>query len=491
MAKRGFRPDDAYRLRTASDPDLSPDGRRVAFAVTDTGPGGTGCARRSGCVPPTAPRRRAGSPRDRRTRARAGRRTGAGSPTSRLADDQPDHAHVRLAPLDGGMPARLGDLPGPVSRLAWSPDSTRIVVVCRVGVPDRAKAAPGAQRAARPARARGAPRRRRLAGRPPPSVRRRCGRRIGRQLTRGDYDHDDPSFSPDGATIAFASDRHPRRDDRQFRGDSWVLPAPAAGRPRRLTDGKGRAAFPTFSPDGKLDRVRRPGHRRWDDDTHVFVVPADGGAAPEAVAPELDRPPVLFPGLPAPVCWIGDRELLMLVADHGSVTLHRARVGERRSREVVGGDISIDGFAARPAGARSRSPVRGPTGRASCTRHHRGRRAGAADRASTTTSSPRSSSRRSTGRRSSAPTAPRSSTSRSCRRAGGATGCRCTSTSTAARTHRGPPAAGSPCTRRSPRPATSWSCPTRVAARATARRSRARAPATGGSRRRRHPRLLR
>ena len=31
MAKRGFRPEDGLRLRTATDPDLSPDGRRVAF----------------------------------------------------------------------------------------------------------------------------------------------------------------------------------------------------------------------------------------------------------------------------------------------------------------------------------------------------------------------------------------------------------------------------------------------------------------------------
>ena len=68
----------------------------------------------------------------------------------------------------------------------------------------------------------------------------------------------------------------------------------------------------------------------WNVDTHVFVVPADGGAAAEPIAPELDRPTVLFPGLPAPVCWTGDRELLMLVADRGSVTLHRARVGEPR-----------------------------------------------------------------------------------------------------------------------------------------------------------------
>jgi acylaminoacyl-peptidase len=42
----------------------------------------------------------------------------------------------------------------------------------------------------------------------------------------------------------------------------------------------------------------------------------------------------------------------MLVEDRGAVTLHRARTGDRGSREVVVGDIQIDGFAAR-AGRRA------------------------------------------------------------------------------------------------------------------------------------------
>lgn len=34
--KRPFRPEDALRLKAARDPELSPDGRRVAFVVVDT-----------------------------------------------------------------------------------------------------------------------------------------------------------------------------------------------------------------------------------------------------------------------------------------------------------------------------------------------------------------------------------------------------------------------------------------------------------------------
>ncbi|HTP19176.1 MAG TPA: S9 family peptidase [Solirubrobacteraceae bacterium] len=348
MAKRGFRPEDALRLRTATDPDLSPDGRRVAFAVSaadeneDRLRSSIWVATADGS---SAPRRFTEGPADKSPRWSPDGRWLAYISTT---DGHPEDAHLRLAPLDGGVPARLGELPGPVSQIAWSPDSARLVVVCRVGAADLARAPAAERNAPRVVRGLAA----RLDG-----VGWQDGRRhlfvvdvedgSVRPLTRGEYDHADPSFSPDGASIVFASDRHPRRDDRQFRGDAWVVPA-GGGRPRRLTNGKGHVAFPVFSPDGTTIVFAGTLTDEWDEDTRMFAVPADGSAGAQPVAPELDRPTVLFPGLPAPVCWTGNRELLMLVADRGSVTLHRARLGERRSREVVGGDLIIDGVAARP-----------------------------------------------------------------------------------------------------------------------------------------------
>jgi len=349
MAKRRFRPEDAYRLRTAGEPDLSPDGRRIAFVVAE--PDVEHDRLRSSIW--VAPVDGSSPPRPF-TEGPGDKSPGWSTDGRWLAyisapDDEPEHAHVRLAPLDGGVPTRVGDLPGLVSQFAWSPDSARLVVVCRVGVPDRVAASAPARNAPRVVRGLAA----RLDG-----VGWQEGRRhlfvvdvedaSARQLTRGEYDHADPSFSPDGATIVFVSDRSPRRDDRQFRGDAWVVPTGGGGRPRRLTSGKGRVAFPVFSPDGKTIAFAGQETEQWNEDTHLFVVPLDGTAGAERVAPELDRPTVLWPGLPAPFRWTGNRELVMVVADHGSVTLHRARVGERRSRELVGGDIIIDGVSAWP-----------------------------------------------------------------------------------------------------------------------------------------------
>ena len=263
-----------------------------------------------------------------------------------VTDDKPEHAHVRLAPLDGGAPMALGDLPGPVMQLAWAPDSRRIVVVCRVGMPDREDAS-AAQRNA-PRRVRG------LAARLD-GVGWQEGRRhlfivdvetgSSKQLTRGEFDHSEPSFSPDGAQIVCASDRSRRRDDRQFRSDAWIFSLDG-GRPRRLTNGKGAVSFPSFSPDGRLVAFAGQVTEAFDEDTHVFTVPSDGSDQPRRLAPDTDRPTPTYFGPTAPVCWTGAKELTLLLGDRGALTIHRARVGDRRSLEVVGGDIEVNGFAA-------------------------------------------------------------------------------------------------------------------------------------------------
>ena len=68
-------------------------------------------------------------------------------------------------------------------------------------------------------------------------------------MTDGDYDDGDPDWSPDGKTIAFASDR---TDDRwKWPGASiWTLNL-ASGALTRMTDEALSCHAPKWSPDGK------------------------------------------------------------------------------------------------------------------------------------------------------------------------------------------------------------------------------------------------
>lgn len=346
MAKRAFRPEDGYRLKTAAEPDLSPDGHRVAFTVGEVDEekdrlrSSIWVVGTDGSAPP---RRFTEGPADR---------SPLWSPDGHwlayvsVTDDKPHHAHVRLAPLDGGAPSRLGDLPGPVVQLTWSPDSGRLAVVCQVGGRDPDAAGPD-KNAPRTVRGLAA----RLDG---------IGWYEGRrhlflldveggettQVTKGDFDHADPAFSPDGRFLVFVSDRHRRRNDREFSSDVWLMPADG-GRPERLSGGHGFTAAPQFSPDGSLVAFAGRESGTWDEDGHLFVVPAEGGEA-RRVAPRLDRPVPVMPLLPVPFRWWGERELVFMVADRGRVGLHAARVGGAASNRVVDIDTQVTGVATRP-----------------------------------------------------------------------------------------------------------------------------------------------
>ena len=345
MARRRFRPEDAYRLKTATDVSYSPDSKRVAWVQIEVDEEADRAVSSIWVAPPdgSAPAHQfTDGPLDHSPRW---------SPDGRwlayitAPDGEPLKAHLALALLAGGTPRSLGEFEGPVSQPSWSADSTRLVVVSPVGLPDPASQSAAERNAPRRVRGLAA----RLDGFGWYEGRRHLfvvnvedGATV--QVTKGEFDHSDPSFSPDGSQIVFASDRDRRRDDRQFRTDACVVPA-AGGPVKRVTAGKGRVAFPSFSPDGS--QIAFAGHQggdSWDADTHVFVVAA-ASTEPVMVAPRTDRGLLVLPTLPAPFRWTTNREIAMLLADRGSVTLHMANLGRPVSREVLGGDRQMDSFA--------------------------------------------------------------------------------------------------------------------------------------------------
>ena len=199
-----------------------------------------------------------------------------------------------LLPTDGGEPRQLTEQPLGAGEPVWSPDATRIAYVARVpedgryGTADKVTPDREAPRRITTLRYRldnvgfindrwphvwtvdvtaepGTPEATPL------------------QVTSGDFNHHDVSWSPDGQLLTFVSARHDSRGE-DLRTDVFVC-APDGTGLRALTSGGFSTGTPKFAPDGQtvcfsgneLGANDRFGVCRNDG---LWAVPADGSAAP-------------------------------------------------------------------------------------------------------------------------------------------------------------------------------------------------------------------
>ncbi|MEX2246750.1 MAG: S9 family peptidase [Dehalococcoidia bacterium] len=351
-SRRTAQPGDFYDLRTVTDPQISPDGKQVAYVVA-TSDREVDEMRIAVHVAPVDGKRPA-------RRFTFGKRDHSPrwSPDGRylaFVSDRGEKNQIFIAPLDGGEARQVTKAKFGVMSPAWSPDGARIAYTARTGDYKESKERKPAERAA--------PRvirdlRYRLDGIGYFDVRRihiftvdvETGAET--QITGGDWFDDQPSWSPDGKCIAFVSDRDRNRHQRHWRTDVWVVPS-AGGRARKLTRGKGGAAYPAFSPDGR--KVAFVGHENGDagdKNTHLLVVPVAGGAPPRSLSASLDRPAFGFPAAAGRTfAWLPRGEgVLFLASDRGTIALFRAGVANGSVSKVLDGERQIDAFALTPDG---------------------------------------------------------------------------------------------------------------------------------------------
>jgi dipeptidyl aminopeptidase/acylaminoacyl peptidase len=108
-----------------------------------------------------------------------------------------------------------------------------------------------------------------------------------RQLTDGDFDDAMATWSPDGSTIAFVSNRLEDAEHKFVTADIWAVDV-AGGEPRRLTDSEHMVANPSWSPDGKTIACYGAPTPAPLGRVHVHTVSAEGGEMTD-VSQALDQ----------------------------------------------------------------------------------------------------------------------------------------------------------------------------------------------------------
>lgn len=380
---RAPRPDDLYTLRVPADPQLSPDGARVVFAVQVASPDKDGYRRSLWAVPTdgAGPARQLtlgaksdGSPRwspDGSTIAFLSDRgailhAGGASDMPGPADPPKDGTiQVWLLPSDGGEARQLTRLPADVDDLAWSPDGAQLVLVSSA---TRATREPD----------------KRKPGDPPKRDTRLIDRLdymlngagftydkasklwlvdvadgSVRRLTSGRSKDESPRWSPDGTRIAFTADRH-ANPDLDWRSDIYVLDV-GTGAVRRVTGGSGERAFltPAWSPDGR--RIATIGHRfaaGAASRAGVWLFDADGGEGGDGedltTGTDLDAAAGmgsdLFGGTQSHIWWSADGRWIVFPAPNdGSYEAWRVEVETRRIERLTDGQHYLSGVVAGPA----------------------------------------------------------------------------------------------------------------------------------------------
>ena len=348
-AKRPLKLDDLARVRSVRDPQVSPDGKSVAYVVStidakdDKSVSHIWLASFDG----TADRQITSS-----TDSESGPRFSPDSNLLAFTSSRPGPAkgnQVWVMDRKGGEAMQLTDTKGRLQSFEWSPDSKKLALV--IGDAD-----PEADANAAPAKA------------PKPIVIDRykykqdvqgyllsgrhsyiylfdvTSRKTERLTSQTKWDEGGPVWSPDGLRIAFTGNHH-ADPDRDPSNSVFVAEAKAGVSEKQLTqdDMLVTRARLEWSPDGGQVAFITTDERRYDQYSmsRLGIVAADGAGAATMVkaAMDLDR------GVSSPRFAADGKSLTVLVTDDRSTYPARVPVSGGAAERLMASPVVVQGMS--------------------------------------------------------------------------------------------------------------------------------------------------